>query len=422
MASNESSRGSAADTRLPRPLYVLFSVVLMDMVGFGFVIPLLPDYAGQFGATPALIGLLTATYSFGQFLISPIVGKLSDRYGRKPLLLVSVAGSVAALVLLGSAWSLTVVFAARLLDGLTGGNLTVAQSYIADSTDSAGRARALGMIGAAFGLGFILGPLFGGILVRYGFAVPAYTAAGIALANFVLVATVLPESLPRRAREADAAEADAATSGHPGSSRRSRRMFPLERLRRALSMPAVAPVLVIILVYGLAFTLFELTFSLFAREALGMSPDHRSFLLAYIGVIVAVVQGLLVGPVTRRFGERRLIVACAALLAVVFAFWAFSSSVLYLAIVLLPLSVGAGLMQPVLRSVLSQSVPQEETGGILGVSASADSLNRVIGPSLGGLLIGQVGTWAPGILGSLLLVAVTLLARRVFRGSFRRTG
>jgi DHA1 family tetracycline resistance protein-like MFS transporter len=144
--------------------------------------------------------------------------------------------------------------------------------------------------------------------------------------------------------------------------------------------------------------------------------------LAYIGVIVAVVQGLLVGPVTRRFGERRLIVACAALLAVVFAFWAFSSSVLYLAIVLLPLSVGAGLMQPVLRSVLSQSVPQEETGGILGVSASADSLNRVIGPSLGGLLIGQVGTWAPGILGSLLLVAVTLLARRVFRGSFRRTG
>lgn len=437
---NASSSNSADP--LPRPLFVLFPVVLMDMVGFGFIIPILPDYAMQFGATPTLIGLLTASYAFGQFLVSPIIGRLSDRFGRKPLMLLSVAGTCGALLLIGSAWSLPVLFAARLLDGLTGANVTVAQSYIADVTTPKQRARALGMIGAAFGLGFIFGPLFGGVLVGFGYPVPAFVAAGIAVVNFVVIATVLPESRPVAGHApADAAapiepaatdpDATAAAaergSAAPGGGGRGdgarRRNNPLSVLTgafAALRTRTVGPLLGILALYSLAFTLFELTFSLFALEALGLSARVRSFLLAYVGVVVAFVQGVAIGPLSRWVGEKRLTVISQVTLALSLVLFAFAPSLWYLAAVLLPLSVSAGLINPLLRSILSQSVDPAETGSVFGVATSFDSLARIVAPTLGGLLIGRVGTWAPGTLGALLVAVVAVLCIVRFRPFVRR--
>lgn len=395
-----SDKTSRSAEPLPRPLFVLFPVVLMDMIGFGFIIPILPDYATQFGATPTLIGLLTGSYAFGQFLVAPIIGRLSDRFGRKPLMLLSVAGTCGALLLIGSAWSLPILFAARLLDGLTGANVTVAQSYIADVTTPSQRARGLGMIGAAFGLGFIFGPLFGGVLVGFGYGVPAFVAAGIAVVNFVVIATVLPES--RRG-------APAQPSRRPGRTPLGVISGAVSALRR----PQVGSVLAIVAAYGFAFTLFELTFSLFALEALGLSARLRSFLLAYIGVVVAFMQGVAIGPLSRRIGEQRLTVIAQAVLAVSLLLFAFAPSLRYVVVVLLPLAATAGLIQPLLRSILSQTVDAAETGSLFGVATSFDSLSRIIAPTLGGVLIGQVGTWAPGTIGAILVGAVAIVS--VFR-------
>jgi len=389
------SRHHSASTIGPsRQLLLLFSVVFMDMVGFGFILPILPDYVERFGGTPTLVGLLMAVYALGQFLAAPVLGRLSDRFGRRPVFLISVAGSMVSMAILGLAHSVPMLFVSRIVGGLSGGNVTVAQSYVADVTDEEGRARGLGFIGAAFGMGFILGPLFGGILVNFGFPVPAFVASGLSALNLLLVATSLPESLPKSAR----------SGGNSAVRGRSSIGLALATLK---SEPA-ASLLIVVFLYGLAFTMFEMIFSLFVQQRLGLSPQARSYILAYIGVLIALVQGGGIGMLTRRFPERRLIFVSSAVMTVSLAFWAFSSSALYLVIVLAPLSVAAGIMMTLLRSLLSKAVPKEDVGGILGVSNSLDSLNRIVSPAIGGLLIGRFATWSPGVLAAIILAAVTL--------------
>jgi len=388
-----SRRHSASATGPNRQLLLLFSVVFMDMVGFGFILPILPDYVERFGGTPTLVGLLMAVYALGQFLAAPVLGRLSDRFGRRPVFLISVAGSMVSMAILGLAHSVPMLFVSRIVGGLSGGNVTVAQSYVADVTDEEGRARGLGFIGAAFGMGFILGPLFGGILVNFGFPVPAFVASGLSALNLLLVATSLPESLPKSAR---------------GGSSTSRRQSSVALAVATLRSEPAASLLIVVFLYGLAFTMFEMIFSLFVQQRLGLSPQARSYILAYIGVLIALVQGGGIGMLTRRFSERILIFASSAVMTVSLAFWAFSSSTLYLVIVLAPLSVAAGIMMTLLRSLLSKAVPKEDVGGVLGVSNSLDSLNRIVSPAIGGFLIGRFATWSPGVLAAIILAAVTL--------------
>ncbi len=376
-------------------LLLLFPVVFMDMVGFGFIIPLLPDYAERFGGTPTVVGLLMAVYAAGQFVAAPLLGRLSDRFGRRPVFLLSIAGSLASMLILAFARSIGVLFLSRAVGGLAGGNFTVAQSYAADVTDEENRARGLGVIGAAFGMGFVVGPLFGGILVNFGFTVPPLVAAGLSALNLVMVSAFLPESLPAERRGTGAK-----TAG---------RGLPLARLRETLRRQPVGDLLVVTFVYGLAFTMFEMIFSLFAQQRLGLSAQVRSYVLGYVGVLLALVQGGGIGLLTKRFDERKLIFVSAAVMSVSVALWAFSTSTLYLLIVLAPLSLAAGIITTLLRSVLSKSVPPSEVGGTLGLSNSLDSLNRVISPAIGGMMIGGIGTWAPGVLGALLLCGTTVL-------------
>ena len=370
----------------------------MDMVGFGFIIPLLPDYIERFGGTPALVGLLSSVYALGQLFAAPVVGRLSDRYGRKPLLLLSIGGTFLSLLLLGAAWALPLVFLSRILDGLTGGNITVAQSYIADITTEENRAKGLGMIGAAFGLGFILGPLFGGLLSRFGLAVPAFTAAGIAFLNLLLITFILPESLTAERREEMAK--------NPG------RKFSLRLLVEALNTRRMGTLLYVIMFYSLAFIMFQTMFSVVAKERLGVEAQTRGYLLAYVGVLAATVQGGLIGVLTKRFSESYLMLASSILLIIGFVLWAVSPTVWFLMIALLPLAVGGGVLSTINRSLLSKSVRPEQIGGALGLSTSIESLNGIIGPALGGLLVTVIGTWAPGVAAALILSLVTLFVWR----------
>ncbi|HUX11536.1 MAG TPA: MFS transporter [Spirochaetia bacterium] len=391
----QPSGGPATHPGTNGSLLLLFPVVFMDMIGFGFIIPLLPDYAERFGGTPMVVGLLMAVYAAGQFVAAPLLGRLSDRLGRRPVFLLSIAGSLASMVILAFSRSIGVLFLSRVVGGLAGGNFTVAQSYAADVTDEENRARGLGVIGAAFGMGFVVGPLFGGILVNFGFSVPPLVAAGLSAINLLMVSVFLPESLP-------------AERGGTRT-RSSGRLFPLARLGETLRKRPVGDVLAVTFVYGLAFTMFEMIFSLFAQKRLGLSAQVRSYVLGYVGVLLALVQGGGIGLLTKRFEERKLILVSAAVMSISVGLWAFSTSILYLLIVLAPLSLAAGIITTLLRSVLSKSVAPEDVGGTLGLSNSLDSLNRVISPAIGGLMIGGIGTWAPGVLGALLLSGATVL-------------
>ena len=241
-----------------RLLASIFLVVFVDLLGFSLILPLLPYYADSFGASSLVVGLLVSSYAAAQLVGAPLLGRLSDRYGRRPILLVSVLGTFIGFVMLAVGGSLWVLFASRILDGLTGGNLTVAQAYIADSTDSRNRAQGFGLLGAAFGLGFILGPVTGGFLSQWGYAVPALAAAGLSLLNLALITFWLPESLSAERREASARAA-----ARPG--------ITLQALRSALRRPRVGPLLHTRFFFGLAFAMLQTIFGLYAlrRFALG---------------------------------------------------------------------------------------------------------------------------------------------------------
>ncbi|MBU0926202.1 MAG: MFS transporter [Spirochaetes bacterium] len=377
-------------------LPLLFSVVFMDMVGFGFIIPLIPDYIHNFGGAPALAGLLMASYALGQFFAAPIVGRLSDRYGRKPLLLFSIGGTFLSLLLLGFARSLPLIFASRILDGLTGGNITVAQSYIVDITDDKNRAKGFGIIGMAFGFGFIIGPVFGGLLSGFGLSAPAFVAAGIAAVNLALIAFALPESLSSDRKD--------------DLTRNPRRAFSAALLLETLRRKGTGTVLQMSMVYSFAFTLFESMFALFAAEALGVGPSERGWLLAYVGVLVALVQGGGVGLLAKRFDERKLAAVSISVAAVSLALYSLSPSVPTLMLALAPLSLGSGVASTMLRTLLTKSVSKESSGGTLGLAASIDSVNRILAPLAGGAILASIGPRAPGLIAAALAGATALYA------------
>ena len=406
-------------------LYSVLGIVFIDLLGFGLILPLLPYYADAFGATPTVVGLLTASYAAAQLLGAPLLGRLSDRYGRRPVLLISVAGTMSGFLLLGLAEPLgnglaqvlfgssntlytnmiiiALLFLSRIIDGLTGGNITVAQAYITDITDDKNRARGLGMIGAAFGLGFILGPAIGGALSTWGYAVPAFLAAGLAAINLVAIYLYLPESLSQEQRAA--------------LSNREQPSFSIKTLWEALNRPVVGPLLHVRFIFGLAFATFQTVFPLFALYRLDLDARQTGFVLAYVGVLVALVQGVGIGKLTARFREVNLIFASAIIMTFSLLAWAFTPNVLILLIVLIPLSFAGGTLNTVLNSTLTKSVSTQEIGGTLGLSASLESLTRVIAPSMGGFLLGSLGTWAPGVLSVLLMVWVTSFTKRKILGN-----
>ncbi len=366
-------------------------VVFIDLLGFSLILPLLPYYAETFHASAFVTGLLVASYAVAQLIGAPLLGRMSDRYGRRPILLASIFGTFVGFLLLGVANALWILFASRIIDGLTGGNLAIAQAYISDVTDVKNRAKGLGLIGAAFGLGFIIGPVAGGLLSQWGYAVPAFAAAAMSFINLALVFFWLPESLTAESRAEMIDRRPAVTLG---------------ALLVALKRPFSGSLLISRFFFGVAFAIFQTIFSLYALTKFNLTAAQTGYVLAYVGILSVITQGYLVGKITNRFREDILIVACVALMAISMIGWAIAPSVLVLLIILAPTSLGGGVLNTLLSSTLTKAVAPQEIGGILGFSASIDSSTRIIAPILGGSLLQQLGTWAPGAFGAVVMTGL----------------
>jgi MFS family permease len=370
-------------------LATIFGVVFIDLVGFGIVIPILPYYAKEFGASAWSLGWLMTSYSLLQFLFAPVWGRVSDRIGRRPVLLISIAGTVISMTFLGFARSLAWLFIGRIFAGLCGANISTAYAYIADVTTPENRARGMGMIGAAFGLGFILGPVIGGVLSVYGYPAPMFAGAALALINLVFAWRTLQEP---------------ALSAEIRSAHRNKR-FDLSAIRSTLARPGARLAITLFFLLTFAVTQMEVTFALFMLARYGLEARAAGAVLGMMGLIMAMIQGRFIGPLARRFGETRLVKAGSLLCAAALAGFALAHALPAAVAALAFMALGHGVLHPSLSSLTSQDAPADEHGATMGVFQSAGSLARVVGPPCAGWLYDQISLPAPFFCGALVLLA-----------------
>ena len=381
-------------------LSVLFLIVFVDLIGFGIIIPLLPFLGLSFNASATMIIWAMGAYSLGQFIAAPVWGWLSDRYGRKPALLVSLAGGALGYVALGMAGSIWMVFAARLFSGLMAGNISVAFAYISDVTDDSNRARGMGLVGAAFGLGFILGPAMGGIIGGDDPGQPQFLAAALAAAGMTALALVgtilfLKESL---------------TPADMQAARRAPHVSRRARLKRLMGRNVLLYFVILGFTSTLSFAMMESSFALWADARLGLTAFDIGMVFAGIGVVLALVQGVAIGPVTRMFGERRPLMVGLASYIIGFAGLALADSFWTCLLACIPIAIGGGLTNPTLNSLVSQQAEPGERGSIMGILQSAQSLARIISPAFAGPIFTGLGPTAPFWLAGVIMALVMPLA------------
>lgn len=373
-------------------LFVVYATVFLDLLGFGILLPALPYYAKQLGAHGTTLGILFSAYSVAQMIGSNLLGRVSDRVGRRPVLLVSLAGSAISMTLSGFARSLLQLGAARSVAGLAGGSISTAQAYIADSTRPEERAPYMGMLGASIGLGFVAGPVLGALLIArgHGFAGAAFTSAGLAAANWLLALFTLKES-PHRV----------AGAGHRG----------LGAWLAAFSRPSLPPLLLAGFFTMLAFVGMETTFAFWVDSRFGIKEKGLGLLLGYLGVVMILVQGGMIRPLTRRFGVQPVAFAGALLLAASLASLPFSPTLGVAMAVMAFLAAGQGLANPSLATLLSQAASADEQGTVLGAGQSSAALARAVGPLLAGTLYDLGQGWPYWAAALLAVVAATLVKR-----------
>jgi DHA1 family tetracycline resistance protein-like MFS transporter len=343
-------------------LPVVYFTVFLDLVGFGIILPQLPFYAEAFGATGVWVGAILAAYSAAQLVGASVLGRLSDRVGRRPVLLMSLAGSAASLVLSGLAHSLWLLLVARGLAGLFGGSIAAAQAYIADVTAPEERAKYMGLLGASIGLGFVFGPALGSGLARFGFGAAAFTAAGLAAANLLFAFSRLPETRPAEAR------------------RHTHSRVDWSNFLDALHHPSIGRLLAATFLSTLAFVAMEATFALFGEARLGLDAGWLGVVFTYVGVVMVIVQGWLVGRLAPRFGERALATVGALVMAASLGALPLAPSLGAAFVVLAGLAVGQGLTTPMLATLLSRATDADEQGGTLGLGQSLAAAARAVGP------------------------------------------
>jgi DHA1 family tetracycline resistance protein-like MFS transporter len=385
------------------PLGVVFFTVFLDLIGFGIVLPLLPGFAAEHQAQEWQIGLLMATYSLMQFVFSPIWGRLSDRIGRRPVLLVSITGSALSYTIFAFAPSLALLFVSRIVAGIMAANIATAQAYVADVTTPENRVRGMGMIGAAFGLGFILGPALAGFLSHWAEGqglkpqlVVGLAAAGFSFLDLLFAAARLPESLTPELR---------ARARAPQGTR-------LERMAAALRSPALGSLIAVFFLSTVAWSQLEPTLVLLIRRPpFEFDAAKIGYLFAYVGIISALVQGGFAGRMARKSGEARLILTGTLCLALALAAVPMVASVGGLYAVLGFLALGQAMNLPGLQSLISRSAAADQQGATLGVTQGFSSLARVVGPALGGFLYGIHHAY-PFWSGAAMMVVAFLLAGR----------
>lgn len=380
------------DRRKPKNVLLpIFLVVAVDVLGMTLILPLLPFYAERYGASPAVVGLLITVYALCQLLAGPALGRLSDRHGRRPLLIVSQLGTFAGFLLLGAARSLALIFLSRIIDGITAGNLTLAQAYISDVTAPEDRAKSFGVIGIAFGLGFLIGPALSGFLSQYDYSYPAWAAATLSLTSVLCTYFLLPQVVPHAAAAQDG----------PGGRRLALLDWGayVEYFRRA----ELAMLLAQFFAFCLMFSLFIQGFALFAERRFlvhgrPFGPKEVGYLYAYSGFLGLIVQGGLLGRLVKRFGERALARAGFLSAAAGLAALAFDRRVGLLLPVFTLTAFGTGVLRPSLTSLVTRSVGRHEQGVVLGLTQSLNSTASILAPLAAGFLIGrgQLAAWALG--------------------------
>ncbi|HEX6304078.1 MAG TPA: MFS transporter, partial [Anaerolineales bacterium] len=423
----------------------VFVIIFIDLLGLTVIIPLMPLYATAFGASAFMVGLLGAAYPVMQFIGAPVLGRLSDRYGRKPILVISQIGTFTGFIILGFANALWILFLARLIDGISGANISTAQAVISDSTGERTRTQGLGLMGAAFGLGFIVGPIIAFVSLTLSgndYRVPAFIAAGFSLASIILTWFWLEETLPADQR----------------GKRQDRPSLSLTAMFKALSHPAVGILLGLIFAQQIAFGGLEQLLALFTLSRLGLNASGNAVIFIFVGLIVVAVQGGFIGPWSRKLGDRRLIYLGLSTLAVGLVLTAltprqpvpwYSKQALqselqssgdfrthenpttrelavelpddnhngwmglgWILVAMIPASIGGGILQPSINSLITKRIRKDEVGGMLGVSSAFLSAANAVAPLIGGAIFQVLGSSAPFFFGGLLMTALWLFALR----------
>lgn len=389
--AHRRSRAEGSRTPLPPGYFVIWTTVAVDLVGFGIVAPILPLYADRFHASGTTIGLLFASFSLAQLLCAPLLGRLSDRIGRKPVILLSLFGTAVGSIVTGLAGAVWVLFLGRIIDGASGASVSVAQGAVTDLASPAQRPRLLGMLGAAFGVGFVIGPALGGLGSLGGPRVPFFIAGGIAFVNGVVAIVRLPETRPRGASSAAPRAAQAAEDP----------VVAVARMRRLRAYAAIGFLSVA------AFAGFESTFSLLGKRRFGLTIGSASVVFLGIGIFMVLVQGGLVGRVSSALGPMRALRTGLFVTAAGLALLAGASRWIVLVPALALLALGQGIASPTLTALVANRARDDRRGEALGVQQSATALARIIGPAAAGALFQHAGVPWPYLIGS-GLVAVAL--------------
>ncbi|MEP7202222.1 MAG: MFS transporter [Ilumatobacteraceae bacterium] len=362
---------------MPKGYWTIWTTVALDLVGFGIIVPILGRYAERFGASGLTVGFLFASFSLAQLLCAPLLGRLSDRIGRKPVIVISLIGTAIGSFITGAAGVLWLLFAGRIVDGASGGSLSVAQAAVADIAPEAERPRLIGLLGAAFGVGFVLGPAIGGLAALGGPHVPFYVAGVLATINAVAAIIRLPET-----------------------------RLPGDRVRRRGFTTPTSPMLRRLAIVGfitvVAFAAFEATFSLFGDRRFGLTEASSAAVFLGVGLVLVGIQGGAYGRLVERFGTQRLFGFGLALLITGLAVTSVAKVWPVLILALLLLSIGQGCASPSLTSLVTQHAPPERRGEALGFQQSANGVGRVLGPPAAGAMFDRVGIWSPYLSGSVL--------------------
>jgi DHA1 family tetracycline resistance protein-like MFS transporter len=379
---------------MTRPLLVIFLTIFVNLVGFGIIVPLLPFYAETFGASPLVVGLLFAVFSLCQLVAAPILGDLSDRYGRRPILIVSLIGTVVSFVMLAVAQSVTMLFVARIVDGLSGGNISTARAYVADITEPQDRSRAFGLIGAAFGLGFIFGPGISALLAPISYTAPIWAAAAITLVATAMAWFWLPETVHR---------------AHAGTG------MPFRNVMAIMGRPTLRRVLMMDFAYWFAFAMFQTSFALFAAARFGFDAPRTATFFAAFAVLGALVQGVFIRSIVQKLGDKKtfmlgLVCAASGLVAATL-----THTVALFAVSLIPLALGIGFGHPTMSSLISRAARADEQGRVQGAASAVESLGRTIGPVWGSASLQRFGEASPYIsaAGFLIMTLVLSVGHRV---------
>jgi DHA1 family tetracycline resistance protein-like MFS transporter len=355
-----------------KKLFIIFIILFTETLGFTIVIPVLPFLAGNLGLDPLQVGLIMSIFSFCQLFASPITGKLSDRFGRKPILLFSQFSTFIGFFLLGIANSVWILILARLVDGLLGSNMTVSQAYISDVTEPKDRTKYYGYSSAVFGSALIFGPLMGGLLSNINYSAPMFLAAGISLISIFLVIFFLPESLDKKDR---------------GGKIKIDDILPIKEAKKFFSEPEPRNNLILFFIYSFGFMIFISTFPMLAEIQFDANPQEVGYYLTWVGILRVLLQFFLVVPILKKFGENKMMAAGIWSLIICMVIISFSNNYWVVFIPLVFLGFGTGVCRPILSSRLSKSVKKEETGSIMGVNNALNSFSQIMTPIIGGAIL-----------------------------------